>query len=85
MTDEIEFKKTDDTQHVHGTIVQITDESHHWFPALIVVTEVKAWGVMGYTIIVTNDESSNGQAYIRLKNDEFEAVGRAVIAVAEKE
>jgi len=62
-----------------GDIVQITDDTHHWFPALIIVTDLKGWGVMGYTLVVTNDESPNGQAYIRIKNEQYEPVGRALV------
>jgi hypothetical protein len=59
-------------------IVQITDSKHHWFPTLIVVTELKGWGVMGYHVLVNNDpDTTNGLAFIRLKSDEFMVVGRA--------
>lgn len=62
-----------------GTIVQITNEDHQWFPCLIIVDKIKSWGIQGYTIIPSNDNQPNGNAYIRLKNEEFEAVGEAVI------
>ena len=62
-----------------GDIVQITDEQHPWYPALIIVTELKGWGVMGYALIVTNDETPNGQAYIRIKNEQYEPVGHALV------
>lgn len=64
-------------------IVQIIDEGHPWFPALLVVSEVKPWGVQAYTLIVTNNEEPNGQAYNRLPTGTFEVVGRAVIVNAE--
>jgi len=60
-------------------VVQITDPTHHWYPALIIVSEVKSWGIQGYTIIPTNDAESNGQAYIRLKQGVYEYVGKAAI------
>lgn len=64
----------------NGDIVQITDENHHWYPALIVVDEVKSWGVMGYAHIIKNTSSEpNGQAYIRLNSNQYEHVGCAVI------
>lgn len=66
-----------------GSIVQITDESHHWWPALIVVSEVKPWGVQGYTVVVDNTEGPNGQAYIRLAEGRYELVGEAIIVAAE--
>ena len=68
-----------------GDIVQITDESHHWYPALLVVTEDKGWGVLAYTVMVDNTQNPNGQAFIRLKNEAFERVGRAVIVSKEEE
>lgn len=63
-------------------IVQITDETHHWFAALIVVTELKGWGIMGYAPIPHNDDTGTTQAFIRVKNEAFEVVGRAVIVTA---
>jgi len=55
-----------------GDIVQIVDEEHHWFPALIIVDEVKGFGCQGYI-----DIPGKGSAYIRLKTEEFEVVGKA--------
>lgn len=60
-------------------IVQITDETHHWFPALITVSEVKSWGVQGYACVLENSPEPCGQAYIRIRTEQFEHVGRAVI------
>lgn len=60
-------------------IVQITDQGHQWFPALLIVEELKGWGVMGYHHVVTNDDKAAGQAYIRIKGAQFEKVGSAVI------
>ncbi len=60
-------------------IVQITDENHKWFPSLIVVSEVKSWGIQGYTHVPTNDDTPNAPAYIRLKEGEYEQVAGQVI------
>ena len=62
-----------------GDIVQITDEGHHWFPALIVVDELKSFGCQGFAIIPNNrrDESS-ARAYIRLQSEQYERVGHCV-------
>ncbi|MCK9543756.1 MAG: hypothetical protein M0R03_17185 [Novosphingobium sp.] len=63
-----------------GTIVQITNEQHHWFPCLIIVDEIKSWGIRGYITVPNNDrEKTNGNAFIRLNNEEFEIVGKANI------
>jgi hypothetical protein len=63
-----------------GDIVQIIDEKHHWFPALLIVTEDKGWGIMGYHVVCNNDpEKPNGLAFIRIKNEQIELVGKAAI------
>lgn len=56
-------------------IVQIVPE-HNWGGCLLVVDEVKSWGIQGYVEIPLK-----GQAYIRIKNGEFEVVGRAVFVI----
>lgn len=57
-----------------GDIVQIKPETHrmHFFRAqLIIVTEVKTWGIQGYS------QAENGQAFVRVKTEDFYRVGRA--------
>jgi hypothetical protein len=55
-------------------IVQISPEVNHqcgfWAGNLLVVTEVKSWGVQGYC------RTEGGNAQIRLKTGQFEKVGR---------
>jgi hypothetical protein len=55
-------------------IVQISPEVNHqegfWAGNLLIVTEVKSWGVQGYCRV------QGGEAYIRLKTGQFEKVGR---------
>jgi hypothetical protein len=58
-------------------IVQITDEAHHWFPSLIVVSELKSWGIRGFAFIPSQD--GTGRAYTQLEKGKFEKVGSAVI------
>jgi len=63
-----------------GSIVQITDEKHHWYPALIIVDEVKSWGIVGYGLFPPDNQSGAGTAYIRLANGNFsESLGKAEI------
>lgn len=62
-----------------GTIVQITDKKNHWFPCLIIVDEVKNWGIQGYITIPENNNRQSGNAFIRLETKEFEIVGKAEI------
>lgn len=52
-------------------VIQIVPE-HKWAGCFVTVTEVKSWGIQGFVQI-----PMQGQAYIRLKNEEFEKVGSA--------
>ena len=55
-------------------IVQAVPGETEWAPALVVVSEVRSWGIQGYTSI-----PRGGDAYIRLTWDQFEKTGgRAV-------
>lgn len=68
-----------------GDIIQITKEDDPWFPALLIVGEVKPWGVQAYAILPQSNDGSEkpGDAYRRLKFELFEKVGEAVIEVGE--
>ena len=65
---------------IMGDIVQITNDDHKWFAVLIVVTEVRNWGIIGYALIPSNDENYQS-AYIRLNNDDFQVVGKAALVL----
>ena len=67
-----------------GDIVQITDETNRWYPCLLIVDEVKSWGIQGYITIPTNDDEWNGNAYYRIENGKFEKVGSAVLVPASR-
>lgn len=69
-----------------GDIIQITKEDDPWFPALLIVSEVKPWGVQAYTLILNSNDGSKkpGNAYRRLKSELFEKVGMAAIIVGEE-
>lgn len=62
-----------------GDIIQITDESNKWFPCLLIVSEVKSWGVQAYITIPKNDGTRLGQAYYRIENGKYEKVGSAIL------
>jgi hypothetical protein len=62
-----------------GDIVQITDQKNRWFPSLIVVEEVRAWGVQGFAFMPSPKGPPSGKAYYRLKTGEFEKVGALVM------
>lgn len=44
---------------------------------LMIVTEVKSWGVQGYVQSLGSDGNPGGQAYYRANWDEFVKVGHA--------
>lgn len=68
-----------------GSIVQVRPDVTHgregqWFQAcLVVVTEVKSWGVQGYV----QNAGQPGQAFIRLTPDQFEDTGGKVVWAVE--
>jgi hypothetical protein len=67
-------------------IVQITDTALHWYPCLVVVSELKAFGVQGFVFIPHNDGAATGKAYIRLERGSYEPVGaRTIITTASDE
>lgn len=68
-------------EYSEGDIIQITDETHAWYPALLIVSEVKVWGVVAYCIIPKSNDGSKQpeRAYNRLEFGVFEKVGTAVV------
>ena len=62
-----------------GDIVQITDKEHHWYPCLIIVDEVKEWGIIGYIHYPTGLDQPVRPAYIRLTKDQYQLCGVAHI------
>lgn len=68
-----------------GSIVQVNPECHHgreeqWFGGtLVVVTEVRDWGVVGYV----QNAGQDGQAYIRLKNGDYEDTGGCAVWIVQ--
>ena len=57
-----------------GDIVQANPEKCEWGPSLVVVSEIKSWGIQGYTHI-----PFQGDAFIRLKFADFEPTGGRAI------
>jgi hypothetical protein len=58
-----------------GDIVQVNPEKEMFGACLVVVTEVKSWGIQGYV----QSAGVDGQQFVRLKNDDFETTnGQAV-------
>lgn len=70
-----------------GDIVQITDEEHPWYPALLIVDEVKSWGVQAACLMPQSNGSPSecGQAFNRLRFAEIEIVGAARVCIHTEE
>ena len=59
-----------------GSIIQANENSGDWCGCLLIVDEVKSWGVQAYMMV-----PKKGTAFIRLNNDEFDLVGKAVLVI----
>ena len=76
----------DTSRIVVGDVVQIV-ETHGragWVGAFVLVTELKGWGIMGYVHVVETHDKC-GFAYIRLKWDDIEYVGKATLTPGDLE
>ncbi len=62
-------------------IVQIVDETHPWFPCLMIVDEVKSFDVRAYVIVPQSNDGSQevGHAYNRLNFNQIERVGKVAV------
>ena len=61
-----------------GEIVQINPEKVMFGACMVVVTEVKTWGVQGYV----QSAGVPGQQYVRIKHDDFQRTGGMAAWVA---
>lgn len=62
-----------------GDIVQVDPSKETFGACMVVVTEVKDWGIQGYV----QSAGVDGQQYIRLKTEQFEPTGGKAIWVAQ--
>lgn len=62
-----------------GDVVQVSPEKEMFGGCMVVVTEVKSWGVQGYV----QSAGVPGQQYVRLKHDDFEHTGGKAVWVVE--
>ena len=60
-------------------IVQVAPGVETFGGCMVVVTEVKSWGIQGYV----QNAGQEGQAYIRLKLDQIEHTGGKAVWVAQ--
>ena len=70
-----------------GDIIQITDEKHAWFPCLLIISDVKQWGVIAYITIPKSNDGSEfpSRAFNRLSYGGFERVGTSAYALSERD
>lgn len=69
--------------HTPGDVYQINEKHGRagWVGAFVLATEIKPWGIQGFVhMIRTHDEAS--QAYIRLKFEEIDYIGKAALQPA---
>ena len=64
----------------YGDVIQANEEAKEWVGCLLIVEEVKDWGVIAGLKI-----PQQGTAYIRLKFTEFEKIGKAVLVPVKEE
>jgi hypothetical protein len=62
-----------------GDIVQVNPEKEMFGGCMVVVTEVKSWGIQGYV----QSAGVDGQQYIRLIHEDFEPTGGKAIWVVQ--
>ena len=64
---------------IKNAVVQVNEKGQQdWIGCLVQVSEVKGWGIQGWVHI-----PKSGQAYIRLKWEEIDYIGQAVMASVE--
>lgn len=64
-----------------GDIVQVNPDKEMFGACMVVVSELKSFGIQGYV----QSAGVNGQQYIRLKFDEFESTGGKAVWVVGKQ
>ena len=61
-----------------GDIVQVNPGVEKFGGCMVVVTEIHSWGIQGYV----QNAGVAGQAYIRLKTEDFEHTGGTAVWIA---
>jgi hypothetical protein len=66
-----------------GDVIQIIDEQHPWFPCLLIVDEVKSWGVRACVMIPAANDGTKppSRAYTRLRFEQIEKIGEAAFVL----
>ena len=68
-----------ETTASEGDIVQVNPEKEMFGACMVVVTEVKSWGIQGYV----QSAGVKGQQYVRLKYEDIAYTGGKAVWVAE--
>jgi hypothetical protein len=64
-------------------LIQVNEEGPmNWFRCILVVDEVKSWGVQAYAIIPQARDKTSADAFMRLKWSEFDTLGAKTLFVA---
>jgi hypothetical protein len=57
-------------------LIQVNEEGPmNWFRCILVVDEVKSWGVQAYAIIPQARDKTSADAFMRLSWNEFDTLG----------
>lgn len=62
-----------------GSIIQANDNAEDWCGTVLIVDEVKSWGVQAFVRI-----PMQGNAYIRLRSDQFEVLGAEAVLMPQE-
>lgn len=61
-------------------VVQVIDQAHHWYPALLIVREVhQRWIVASGPDHLRLDAPGGGLAFVCLKREQVKRIGRAAV------
>ena len=63
-----------------GDVVQANEKTGIWTGSLLIVSEVKDWGVQAGLLI-----PGQGTAYMRLRHGEYERIGAAVLVPSDED
>lgn len=67
-----------------GDLIQVNEAGPaHWFRVILVVDEVKSWGVQAYCTIPGARGQGVGDTYMRLEWKEFDRLGAKSLFIAE--
>jgi len=63
-----------------GIIIQANENAGEWCGTVLIVDEVKSWGVQAFVHI-----PMRGDAYIRLKSDQYEMLGGMAVLMPKED